>query len=364
MTSTEATRAEPAAPAARTPPRRRLVRRIYRSYALRRVVKAVLTVYLVATGTFFLVRLLPGNPVDVYINQQIVQYGMSYEQAASQASGLFSFDPNRPMIEQYGEYLAGLARGDMGQSLLSPGTSVTDIIFEYLPWTLFSVGLGVMISFALGMFLGMVMAYWREGWLDHTLSLLGSLLHSIPNYLLATLIVVFFGVQMDVLPIARMRGAYSPGVEPNLSFDFISDAMYHASMPILVYVLTTIGGWMLVMKSSTVETLGEDYVTVARARGLPDRRIRTAYVGRNAVLPLFPQLAITLGFVVGGSILVEKVFQYQGVGFLLLQSVERRDYTVLQGILLIVTIAVVAANLISDLLYSRLDPRVRISTEE
>jgi peptide/nickel transport system permease protein len=366
VTSTEESRTE--APAAATPARaerrRGLLQRVYRNYVVRRVAKAILTIYLVATGTFFLVRLLPGNPVDVYINQQIVQYGLSYEQAASQASGLFSFDPDQPLLEQYWEYMSGVARGDMGSSLLSPGTTVFDIIFEYLPWTLFSVGLGVLISFTLGMTLGMVMAYRREGWLDHLLSLLGSLLHSVPNYLMAMLIVVIFGVQLDILPIAEMRGAYSPGVTPNLSFDFISDALYHAYLPITVYVLTTIGGWMLVMKSSTVETLGEDYVTVARARGLTDARIRSAYVGRNAVLPLFPQLAITLGFVVGGSILVEKVFQYQGIGFLLLQSVERRDYPVLQGILLVVTIAVVAANLVSDLLYSRLDPRVRIARED
>ncbi|MBX6723901.1 MAG: ABC transporter permease [Dactylosporangium sp.] len=338
--------------------------RVYRSYVLRRVLKAILTVYLVATGTFFLARMLPGSPVDVYINQQIVQYGMSYEQAASQAAGLFSFDPNRPLVEQYWEYMSGVARGDLGESLLSPGTPVVSIVFEYLPWTLFSIGLGVVISFALGSTLGMLMAYRREGLVDHVLSVLASLTHSIPNYLLAMLIVVFFGVQLDLLPITEMRGAYSPGVTPNLSLDFISDALYHAGLPITVYVLTTVGGWMLIMKSSTVETLGEDYVTVARARGLRDGRIRSAYVGRNAVLPLFPQLAITLGFVVGGSILVEKVFQYQGVGFLLLESVQRRDYTVLQGILLIVTIAVVAANLVADLLYSRLDPRVRITGGE
>jgi peptide/nickel transport system permease protein len=337
-----------------------LLRRVWRNYVVQRVLKAVLTVYLVATGTFFLVRMLPGNPVDVYINTQISQFGVSYEEAASSASGLFSFDPNRPLIVQYGEYMWALVRGDMGESLLAPGTSVVDIIFEYLPWTLFSVGLGVLISFSIGIVLGSLMAYRREGWLDHTLSFAGSLLHSIPNYLLAMLVVVFFGVRLEWLPIAEMRGAYSPGVEPNFSFDFVSDAMFHAGLPITVYVLTTIGGWMLVMKSSTVETLGEDYVTVARARGLTDRRIRSAYVGRNAILPLFPQLAITLGFVVGGSILVEQVFQYQGIGILLLQSVQRRDYPVLQGILLIVTIAVVAANLISDLLYGKLDPRVSV----
>jgi peptide/nickel transport system permease protein len=326
---------------------------------VRRVLKSILTVYLVATGTFFLVRLLPGNPVQVYINTQMSQYGISYQDAASQAAGLFSFNPNRPLPEQYWEYLTGMLHGDLGQSLLSPSTSVLQIVFEYLPWTVFSVGLGVLISCGLGSLLGMLMAYRRGGWIDHTLSLISSLLHSIPNYLLAMLIVVFFGVQLDVLPIAQMRGAYSPGVTPEFSLDFISDAMYHASLPITVYVLTTIGGWMLVMKASTVDTLSEDFITVARARGLRDSRIASAYVGRNAVLPVFPQLAITLGFVVGGSILVEQVFQYQGIGFLLLQSVQRRDYPVLQGILLVVTIAVVAANLVSDLLYSRLDPRVR-----
>lgn len=335
-------------------------RRIYGSYVVRRLAKAVLTVYLVATGTFFLVRMLPGNPVDVYINQQIALYGMSYDEAASQAAGLFSFDPNRPKLVQYGEYMSGLVRGDMGDSLLSPGTGVGEVIGAYLPWTLFSVGVGIMISFLLGITLGMVMAYRRGSWLDHLLSALGSITHSIPNYLLAMLIVVFLGVQLELLPITEMRGAYSPGVTPEFSADFVSDALYHASLPITAYVMTTVGAWMLVMKSSTVETLGEDYVTVARARGLTDRRIGTAYVGRNAVLPLFSQLAISLGFVVGGSILVEQVFQYQGVGYLLKQSVERRDYPVLQGILLFITIAVVLANLVGDLLYSRIDPRVRV----
>ena len=158
-----------------------------------------------------------------------------------------------------------------------------------------------------------------------------------------------------------MRGAYSPGVVPAFSIAFLADAFYHAALPMLVYVLTSLGGWMLVMKSSTVETLGEDYVTVARARGLTDRRIQFQYVGRNAMLPLFTSFALSLGFVVGGSILVEQVTQYQGIGFLLFEAVNRRDYPVLQGILLIVTISVMVANLIADLLYSRVDPRIRIT---
>jgi len=210
----------------------------------------------------------------------------------------------------------------------------------------------------------MVMAYKREGPLDHVLSALGSILKSIPNYLLAIMIVVFLGVQLEVLPITEMRGTLSPGTTPEFSLGFLLDALFHAALPIATYVLSTIGAWMLIMKSSTLATLEEDYVTVARARGLSDGRIQSAYVGRNAVLPLFSQLAIAAGFVVGGSVLIEPIFQYQGVGYVLLQSVLQRDYPVMQGIFVVITSAVVVSNLLADLLYSRLDPRIRITNEE
>ena len=342
----------------------RAVSVIYRSYVLQRLVKAVVTIFLISTMTFFLVRLLPGNPVDTYISTLIGQYGMSYQDAANQAAGLFSFNPNQPLSEQYWQYLQALSHGDLGTPLLSKGTTVGELIKTYLPWTLFSVGLGLFISFSVGIGLGMLIAYRREGVIDHVLTAIGSLLHSVPNYLLAIMIVVFLGVQLGWLPITQMRGAYSPGVTPAISFDFLKDALFHASLPIATYVLSTIGSWMLIMKSSTLATLDEDYVTAARARGLKDSRITTAYVGRNAVLPLFTQLAIAAGFVVGGSLLVESIFQYQGIGFLLKNSVNQRDYPVMQGIFLVVTVSVVVANLLADLLYGRLDPRIRITSEE
>jgi peptide/nickel transport system permease protein len=334
------------------------------NYVVRRVLKALLTIFLIITLTFFLVRLLPGNPVEVYINSLIGQYGMSYQDAANQAAGLFSFNPNEPLPQQYFDYLGALAHGDLGRPLLSPGTTVGDLVKSYLPWTLFSAGVALLISFTVGIGLGMLMAYHREGVADHVLTAVGSLLYSVPNYLMAIMIVVFLGVQLGWLPITNMRGAYSPGVTPAVSIDFAKDALFHASLPIATYVLSTIGSWMLIMKSSTLSTLHEDYVTAARARGLRDRRITTAYVGRNAVLPLFTQLAIAAGFVVGGSILVEPLFQYQGIGWILKNSINQRDYPVMQGIFLVVTASVVAANLLADLLYGRLDPRIRITTEE
>jgi len=207
------------------------------------------------------------------------------------------------------------------------------------------------------MFLGMLIAYRRETIVDHVLSTIGSILSSVPNYLVAMILVIFLGVQWKVLPIAQMRGSMSPGMTPGFSFAFLKDILWHATFPIMTYVLTTIGGWMLTMKSSTIATLEEDYVTVARARGLPDSRIMTSYVGRNAMLPLFTQLAISVGFVVGGSVLIENIFVYQGIGKMLIDSINQRDYPVMQAVFL--TISVILANFLADFLYSWLDPRIR-----
>ena len=160
-----------------------------------------------------------------------------------------------------------------------------------------------------------------------------------------------------------MRGALSPNTVPGLTWAFFSDALFHASLPITTYFITTVGAWMLSMKSSTINTLGEDYVTVAKARGLTDWRIITAYVGRNASLPLFTQLALSIGFVVGGSLLIETIFVYQGIGQTLFHAINRRDYTVMQGIFLVITLAVILSNFFADLLYSWLDPRIKLGNE-
>jgi peptide/nickel transport system permease protein len=335
------------------------VRPLVTHFLVRRVAKAIFTVYFVSTLIFFLVRLLPGSPVEIYINQLVDQYGYSYDVAADQARSLFAVDPDKPLALQYVDYLQNLARGDLGQSMLSPGVPVTDIIFKYLPWTLFSVGLGLLLAFTLGVGLGMVMAYRRNSWVDNVLSAAGSLFHSVPSYLFGIMVIILFGVRLDWLPIADMRGSLSSGQETELSFAFVKDALYHASLPILTYTLTGLGAWMLLMKSSTIAALEEDFVTAARARGLTERRIAVLYVGRNAILPLFAQLTIAIGFIVGGSFLVEPIFQYQGIGYTLFKAIQSRDYPLLQGIFLMITISVVAANLVADMLYSRLDPRIR-----
>ncbi len=340
------------------------LRSVVGTYAIWKLVKAVVTIFLVTTLTFFIVRLMPGNPVDIYIQEQVSLYSVPYVDARAAASAMFAIDLSAPLHVQYVDYLQHLLRGDLGTSYKSPGTPVVSEIARYLPWTIFSVSTGLFISFVSGIGLGMLMAYRRETWLDYILSTFGSLVSSIPNYLIAIMLVVFLGTQWKLINVAQMRGSITPGIQPGFTPDFIGDVLFHAALPIGVYVLTTIGGWMLTMKSSTMATLEEDYVAVARARGLPDSRIMTSYVGRNAALPLFTQLAINIGFVVGGSVVIETIFVYNGIGKRLIDAINQRDYPVMQGVFIIITCSVIFANLLADLLYSRLDPRIRVGGGE
>lgn len=335
------------------------LRSIFGSFIFRRLMRALLTIFLVSTFIFFLVRMLPGNPIEVYINRQMTQYGYSYDDAANQARSLFAIDVDRHPLLQYFDYMKNLLQGDLGTSMVLPGTTVSSVILSRIWWTIFSVGTALIIAFVLGSLIGMIMAYKRGSLFDGLASTIGSILNSIPNYLLALMIISVFAVQLGWIPYVKMRGSVTSGQPVELSFAFIKDALYHAILPIGVYVITSIGGWMLLMKSSTISTLEEDYVSAARARGIPEWRILFFYVGRNAILPLFTQLTISIGFVVGGSLLVEPIFQYQGIGMRLLESINQRDYPVLQGIFLVITISVVTALFIADLLYSRLDPRIR-----
>ncbi len=333
--------------------------KIFLSYPFIRGLRAIAVVFASITFTFFIIRLMPGNPIDVYINTLISTYGLSYQDAKAQALALFSINLDEPLYIQYITYISNLFKGDLGRSIVSVGTPVAKIIADFLPWTVFTVSTALLISFSLGIVVGMFMAYRRGGYLDSILTILFSILSSVPNFIVGILLIVFLGVQWKLVPFDMLRGSYSPYIKPGLTVDFILDVLKHAIFPITTYVITTIGIWTLSMRGSTISYLGEDYVFMARARGLPERRIAITYVGRNAILPLFTSLTISIGFIFGGSVLIESVFVYRGIGLRLLEAINSRDYTVMQGIFLIITIAVIAANYIADLLYSVLDPRVR-----
>ena len=339
------------------------VGRVYRNYTFRSLIQALLTIWGVLTFTFFLIRLMPGNPVDVLVAQILNQEAISYEEAYARVAASFKFDPDATVIDQYIGYLGDLVRFDLGESIVSPGTKVVDQILRFLPWTLFSVGMGLLISFTLGILLGILMAYYRNSPLDHFLSFIASVLSAVPNYIWALIIIIVFGINLRWFNIGALRGTYDPTVTPGFTLEFIGNVLEHAALPIFIYIISTLGTWMLSMKSSTISVLGEDYVTVAEARGLSEGRIAVAYVGRNAALPLFTQLMIAIGFVLGGAVVIEELLVYWGLGHFLFASITTRDYTSMQGVFLILTASVVLANLLADLLYARLDPRVSVSGE-
>ncbi len=340
------------------------ISRLYGNYYVRTLLQSLLTILAVVSFTFFLVRLMPGNPVDVYIDYLVNQEQLSYEEARVRAASNFAFDPDASMLEQFIVYLGQLARGDLGNSITSTGTKVLDQILRFLPWTLFCVGLGLLISFVLGITLGMLAAYYRNSLLDTIVSFGASILSAVPEYIWGLLILIIFGVQLQWFNIGSLRGTYDPTLTPGFNLPFLLSALKHAALPILTFVIGTLGSWTLSMRSSTTSTLGEDYVNIAEARGLPKSRIVTAYVGRNAALPLFTLFAISIGFVIGGSVLIEELYVYKGIGAFLFWSISQRDYTSMQGVFLIITMSVVIANILADMLYSRLDPRVRITGDK
>ena len=238
---------------------------------------------------------------------------------------------------------------DLGKSLTSPGTPVSSIIMRFLPWTIFAVGTGDP-QFHLWHPAGPLDGAPRMNF-DHSLTVFASATSSIPNYLIAILLLVWFGVAWKILPIGAMRGSLSPGVKPGFNLHFFGDALYHAALPITTYVLASIGGWMLSMKSSTIGTLGEDYVTVAgtRAYGLAHHdRLRRAQRCAAALYPAYNCHRLRHGW----FLLIEQIFQYQGIGYVLATAINQRDYPLMEAIFLVITVTVVFANLLADILYS------------
>ncbi len=321
-------------------------RRIRRSYLFRVVTQGLITIWAVTTLTFFMIRQMPGNPLDTKIEEFVTRRGLTYEEAYRAAASLFNF------------------RGDLGTSVTKSGVSVTSIILHYLPWTLFCIGTALVISFTLGIVLGLAIGYWRGSLLDNILTGFASIISGIPDYIIALLIILVFGVQLQWFKIGQMRGGVDPTIPPGFTLPYILSILQYAFLPILIYVLSSVGSWILAMKSSTLSVLGEDYIVVAQARGLSQRRILTDYIGRNAMLPLITRLAISVGFVVGGSIIIEQMFQYPGLGNNLYIAISERDYTTMQGIFLVITSAVVFSNIFADLAIGWLDPRVRLDKEE
>ncbi|MFH5845019.1 ABC transporter permease [Haladaptatus sp. CMAA 1909] len=265
-----------------------------------------------------------------------------------------NIQPDKPIYLQYVDYLSALLHGNLGTSIWY-GEPVVDIILSAVPWTIFIMTISLLLTFGLGTALGAIMAYAEGSRFDVSASTLSTFLNSIPFYVVAIVLVYILGYIYGIFPTG---GRYDyDTVTPGLSIAFLGSVLYHAVLPIITMVITGFGGWALSMRGNSIQVLGEDYLRVARLRGLPSQQIALRYVGRNAVLPMYTSLMISIGFLLGGSVILEQIFQYQGMGFYLFRAIKTSDYPLMMGGFLIITIAVVVAIFIADLTYGFIDPR-------
>jgi peptide/nickel transport system permease protein len=314
--------------------------------------------YLVAlwgaiTLNFFLPRFIPGNPVEVLLTR-MAQAGSPPPGEYQTLQALLGLGGGN-IFSQYWHYLSQLAQLNFGLSITDFPVPVTSILAQSLPWTIILVGTATVLAFIIGTVLGAA-AGWRRTRLLDSLVPVTTFLTAMPYFWLALLLLYLFGVVLKVLP---LNGGYDPSTTIGWNVPFVWSAFLHSILPAATIVLAQIGGWLLSMRNMTLTTLSEDYVVAAEAKGLTSRRVLVGYAARNAVLPSFTSFAISVGFVVSGSIIMEIVFSYPGIGYELLQAVQNDDYALMQGIFLVITIVVLGANLLVDLLYGFVDPRTR-----
>ena len=326
-------------------------------YYVRRITFYLITIWAAITLNFVLPRLTPGDPAEIML-AKLARAGVQInDQLIRSINLLLGGATDGSLWDQYVNYLGKILTGDLGVSITSYPASVTTLIGKALPWTIGLVGIATIISFILGVGLGAWVGWKRGTWADNLIP--GTtLIQSIPYFWLALLLVYIFSVQLRWLPIFGGYDIYSFD-QPELSWAFAASVVRYGFLPALTIVLSSVGGWLLGMRNMMVTTLAEDYITTAEAKGLRPRRIFTAYASRNAGLPSIAGFAISLAFVVSGSIVMEQVFTYPGIGMLLIRAVQGKDYALMQGIFLVITLTVLAANFLMDIFYGFIDPRAR-----
>ena len=320
-------------------------------FIVRRLSFYVVAIWVAVTVNFAIPRVMPGNAVDTMLAKFPNLDASSVRALQSE----FGTHAHGSLLSQYFTYLGDLAHGDLGVSVNQYPAKVTTIIGQTLPWTLALVGTATIISFLLGTVLGVFAGWRREGRLDRALPAF-TFLQATPYFFLALVAIQLFALKWQLFPFGQ---GYALGLTPGFNWPFISSAIYHSILPALTIIVTSMAGWMLQMRNVMITTISEDYVLVAQAKGLAPRRVMFTYAARNAVLPNIAGFALSLGFVVAGALVMEIVFSYPGVGLTLYNAVTSNDYPLLQGIFLVISLAVLLASLLADVIYMLADPRTR-----
>ena len=320
-------------------------------FILRRLLFYVVAAWVALTINFFIPRAMPGNAV-----QSVMAKFPNLQPSAYKAlEALLGVGHPGSIWSQYVSYLNDIFHFNFGTDVSQYPASVSSLLAQTLPWTIILVGTATVIAFLIGTALGIVAGWRHGGSLDRVLPGL-MFLQAIPYFFFALILIELFAIRFHVFPTGQ---GYDNGLIPGWHWDFISSALYHSLLPALTIVLTSIAGWMLTMRNVMITTVGEDYVIAAQAKGLPSRRVIYTYAARNALLPQLQGFGLAVGFVVSGAIVMEIVFGYPGIGLLLLNAVTSNDYPLMQAIFLVITFAVLLANLIVDMIIVVADPRAR-----
>jgi peptide/nickel transport system permease protein len=326
------------------------------SALVRRLGVYLLAAWVAITVSFLLPRVVPGNPVAGAV-ARASQSGNCNSQCVIAVEEQLGFNVHTSLWDQYVQYLGNLAQGDLGHSW-SENAPVSSLILSYLPWTLGLLGVATTISFLAGTTLGTVIAWRRGTWIDWVMPA-ATFFQAIPYFFLALVIVLLVGQTGTMLKwFPSLFGYDIYAVTPGMNWPYIGSVISHAILPVATLILASIAGFTMAMRNQMVTTMDEDFVLVAQAKGLPTRSV-IWYAARNALLPVVSNFTIAISLVVSGQILVEIVFNYPGIGFHLYDALSKLDYGLVQGIFVVITLVVLAANLLADVLYVMIDPRAR-----
>lgn len=321
-------------------------------YILRRVGFALLTVFLAATADFLLPRLMGGNPAQALASST----GLGSPAAAAAIAKEFGLS-NPNWGYQYVHYLWQLLHGNLGISYEYFPAPVLSILLQALPYTVALVLSSTAISFVVGWTLGVIAAWRRGSWVDQASVGVAFWLYALPYFWLAMLLVFVFAFGLGWFPMGHALPSSITGLTP---WQWVSGAIMHGILPVFSLVLTSTAGHLLLMRNNMLAVLAEDYMQLARAKGLTPWKMMVRYAARSAILPSFTGLMLSLGTVVGGALVTEIVFSYPGIGLATYNAILSHDYPMIQGAFLLLALAVIAANLLADLVYPLLDPRVNL----
>ncbi|HEX3781169.1 MAG TPA: ABC transporter permease [Pseudonocardiaceae bacterium] len=321
-------------------------------YLLRRLGFFVLTLWAALTINFLIPRLMPGSPATAIMARFHGHISATTLKAIEVSLGI---NTGQSLIGQYFTYLGNTLTLNFGVSVES-FQPVSQIVAAAIPWTLILVGVTTFIAFILGTGIGTIAAWKRGGKADSILPPLFVVGTGLPYFWVGMMLIIIFAEVNPWLPVAL---GVDPGISVGFNAQFIGNAIEHAILPAAAILITSVGAWVLTMRNTMVTTLAEDYIRMARAKGLPSRRIMLDYAARNSILPNLTGFAMSLGFVVSGAVLVEDVFNYPGVGFQLIQAVQNEDFPLMQCLFLLITVAVLLAVLLADIATALLDPRTR-----